>query len=99
VETIAGVGTSPERRDHECVNADMAAHPEAFLNGVSLPGCTGTTPTRDGTQVTSQLQCADNHVISINTSLSNEGWEQTVSGESQNGNYESHETANRIGEC
>lgn len=99
LETIAGVGDSPERHSQECVTADMAAHPEFFLNGVSLPGCNGTAPTRNGTQVTSELQCADNHTISINTSLSHDGWEQTVSGQSENGTYESHETASRVGDC
>ena len=99
VETIAGVGTSPERRDRECVTSDMAAHPEAFLHPASLQGCTGTAPTRDGAEVKSELQCADNHTLSITTNLSADGWEQSVSGESENGTYESQETAQRIGDC
>ncbi|HEY1216453.1 MAG TPA: DUF3617 family protein [Bryobacteraceae bacterium] len=99
VETIAAVGTSPERRDRECVTSEMAARPESFLNPPSFPGCSATTATRNGAQVRSELQCADNHVISISTSLSSDGWEQSVSGESPNGSYESHETARRVGDC
>ena len=98
VEWVAGVATGPERRDQECVSADMAAHPETFLPP-SLSGCTGDTPIRDGLKVRSELRCADNHVLSINTTLSSEGWEQSVSGASEHGSYESRETARRIGDC
>ena len=99
VETIAGAATSPDRHSEECVSADMAAHPETFLNAVSLPGCTGTTPIRDGNQVTSQLSCADNHSLSITSNLSGDSWDQSVSGASDTGSYESRETAHRNGNC
>lgn len=99
VESIAAVGTSPERRNQQCVDAAMAAHPETFVNPGSLPGCVGSTPLRDGMEVRSELRCADNHVLSISTTLRSDGWEQTVSGVSLDGTYESRETAHRIGDC
>jgi hypothetical protein len=99
VESIAAIGTSPERSDQQCVDAAMAAHPETFVNPGSLPGCVGSTPLRDGMEVRSELRCADNHVLSISTTLSSDGWEQTISGLSLNGTYESREKAHRIGDC
>jgi len=99
VETIAGVGSSPEQRSQECVSPEMAAHPESFIAPPSLPRCTGAAPVRDGSEIQGEMQCEGNRVLSIQTNLSRDGWEQSVSGEGPNGTYQSQETAHRIGDC
>ena len=56
------------------------------------------TPFAMGGEIQGEMQCEGNRVLSIQTNLSGDGWEQSVSGEGPNGTYQSQETAHRIGD-
>ena len=74
--------------------------PPGKLHCSAFPaGCTGAAPVRDGSEIQGEMQCEGNRVLSIQTNLSGDGWEQSVSGEGPNGTYQSQETAHRIGDC
>ena len=99
VETIAGTGTSPARREEQCISGENADRPESFLGQITLPGCTSGEPQVSTGQIRTELRCADNQAITAVTTLRRDGWDQNVVGTGLNGSYESRQTARWIGDC
>ena len=99
VETLPGVGASNERTDRQCVDPTMASRPESFLGHGEMSGCTSTEPVRDGHQIRSEIRCEANHQAMISATFTRDSWEQTISGNGPEGSYESHENAQRVGDC
>ena len=100
-ETLPGIGTAPEEREGQCIRGEQAAHPESFLARVhgGLAGCTAGDVSVSGHESRGELRCVDNHTLGLSATYTRDSWDQTISGVSDDGSYEAHQTAHLVGTC
>jgi hypothetical protein len=97
-ETLPGIGTRMIDSDRQCFGPDDAAHPDRLLVNPGSGCQPGELFSSDG-EFRREFRCNDNRVINFTVRFTNDSWEQSLIGTSNDGGYESLTSGKRVGDC